>query len=411
MDSTKEAHIIYQTMSTDHSNTADEQKSSGSSRPRYFSDDLREDLVFPIQQHSVTNSQVPNASHDSSDTIVRDEKQNDVDVGPFCTQGCKKELSWFLVYISSTIHLAVFGILGVLTRYLLEKLFGPEVVGVTSDHSVIYVDLPPNMVGSFLMGWLGVVFKGDISKLSPDLAVGLTTGYLGSLTTFSGWNQKMIELSVDDQWTSFVVGFSLGFILVFCSFLFGVGTVKGFRWVLNKTNLASKCGFFKVHNVVIQSILIVVMIMMLGLLWGMSVFLLTKDLNGDNKISYVWFGCIIGPIGVWIRFYLTKLNGKGLGRTVIMKWMPFGTLIANVSACCIMAAFAIMKKAVNDNHFDIVATGIQFGLCGCLSTVSTFIAEFEAIRESVNTWRECLYALTTIIISFTFGTLIYSVPV
>lgn len=37
----------------------------------------------------------------------------------------------------------------VLTRYLLEKLFGPEVVGATSDHSYMYIDLPPNMVSFF----------------------------------------------------------------------------------------------------------------------------------------------------------------------------------------------------------------------------------------------------------------------
>lgn len=37
----------------------------------------------------------------------------------------------------------------VLTRYLLEKLFGPQVVGATSDNSYMYVDLPPNMVSFF----------------------------------------------------------------------------------------------------------------------------------------------------------------------------------------------------------------------------------------------------------------------
>lgn len=60
------------------------------------------------------------------------------------------------------------------------------------------------------MGWFGVVFKGDISRVSDFLAIGLTTGYLGSLTTFSGWNQKMIELSVEGQWVEAVLGFLIG---------------------------------------------------------------------------------------------------------------------------------------------------------------------------------------------------------
>lgn len=60
------------------------------------------------------------------------------------------------------------------------------------------------------MGWLGVTFKADILKISDQLAIGLTTGFLGSLTTFSGWNQKMLDLSVNGQWVFAVLGISLG---------------------------------------------------------------------------------------------------------------------------------------------------------------------------------------------------------
>lgn len=34
----------------------------------------------------------------------------------------------------------------VLTRYLLQKLFGPGVAKVTSNGSILYLDLPSNMV-------------------------------------------------------------------------------------------------------------------------------------------------------------------------------------------------------------------------------------------------------------------------
>ncbi|XP_076919478.1 fluoride export protein 1-like [Bidens hawaiensis] len=346
-----------------------------------------EDMVLPIlKQHSFKETLLEKDHNEARD-----------------------ELPWFLAYISSRIHLAVLGILGVLTRYLPEKLFGPQVVGATSDHSYMYIDLPPNMVGSFLMGWFGVVFKGDTSNFSPELAVGLTTGYLGSLTTFSGWNQKMLELSVDGYWVFSVLGLVLGLFLVAYSFIFGVETAKGLKWAFNRTNLSSKCQVK--YSTTSQTILIVVMVTMLGWLWGVSVTLLMKDFNTDSSTAHLWLGCIVGPLGVWIRFYLAQLNGQGVGRTQMMKWMPFGTLIANVTAACIMAAFATMKKYVKDEHFDIVATGIQFGFCGCLSTVSTFISEFEAMKESMHPWRAYVYTLTTMIVSFTLGTLIYSVPV
>lgn len=65
-------------------------------------------------------------------------------------------------------------------------------------------------VGSFLMGWFGVVFKGDISHVSEHLAIAITTGYLGSLTTFSGWNQGMLQLSVSGHWVYSSLGFLIG---------------------------------------------------------------------------------------------------------------------------------------------------------------------------------------------------------
>lgn len=65
-------------------------------------------------------------------------------------------------------------------------------------------------VGSFLMGWFGVVFKGDIVKVSDQLAIGLSTGFLGSLTTFSGWNQKMLDLSVNGEWIFAILGIVIG---------------------------------------------------------------------------------------------------------------------------------------------------------------------------------------------------------
>ena len=34
----------------------------------------------------------------------------------------------------------------VITRYLLQKLFGPMAGGVTTDHVILYLDLPANMV-------------------------------------------------------------------------------------------------------------------------------------------------------------------------------------------------------------------------------------------------------------------------
>ncbi|XP_021284392.1 fluoride export protein 2 [Herrania umbratica] len=335
-----------------------------------------------------------------------------------CSEDKKQEklgLPLTLEYISCLIHLAVFGILGVLTRYLLERLFGPSVAGVTSDQTIVFPNLPSNMVGSFLMGWWGVVFKGDISQVSDILAIGLTTGYLGSLTTFSGWNQKMLDLSVNGLWVQAVLGFLIGLFLAAYSIIFGIETAKGFRWILKRLNTSTKevpniNSNWRLNSCRRQLAAMVVLLLVLGVILSVSGALLTEEFGSGSSGAQLWLACLVGPLGVWIRWFLARLNGRGLGKSGILRWLPFGTLIANVSAACVMATLSTVKRTVNTTNFDTVSTGIQLGFLGCLSTVSTFIAEFNAMRESKHTWRAYAYALITTGVSFGFGILIYNVP-
>ena len=60
------------------------------------------------------------------------------------------------------------------------------------------------------MGWFGIIFKADIRNISDHLIIGITTGYMGSLTTFSGWNQKMVGLSSKGHWVYAIAGIVLG---------------------------------------------------------------------------------------------------------------------------------------------------------------------------------------------------------
>nr|XP_027068234.1 fluoride export protein 2-like [Coffea arabica]XP_027068235.1 fluoride export protein 2-like [Coffea arabica]XP_027068236.1 fluoride export protein 2-like [Coffea arabica]XP_027068238.1 fluoride export protein 2-like [Coffea arabica]XP_027072197.1 fluoride export protein 2-like [Coffea arabica]XP_027072198.1 fluoride export protein 2-like [Coffea arabica]XP_027072199.1 fluoride export protein 2-like [Coffea arabica] len=327
----------------------------------------------------------------------------------------EKAIPWILEYISCLSFLALFGILGVITRFYLQKLFGPRVIGATSDQSYMYPDLPSNMVGSFLMGWFGVVFKGDISEVSDNLAIGLTTGFLGSLTTFSGWNQKMLDLSVRGHWVFAILGILIGLFLAAYSIIFGIETAKGFKWL--KKRFIREMKFFSSiyswdldqYNTYLTGT--VVLLLILGVVWGVCIAFTKKQFYSDHSHAELLLGCIVGPFGVWIRWFLARLNGRGLGKKPVLRWVPFGTLAANILAAAVMAALATLKKAVNTDKCNTVATGIQLGFLGCLSTVSTFIAEFNAMRQSSHTWRAYAYATSTIVISFALGTLIYSVPV
>ncbi|XP_022773216.1 fluoride export protein 2-like isoform X2 [Durio zibethinus] len=393
------------------------------------------DRALQSNRHSVTSSFRSSVDHAmESGAVVHPSELNEISLVspvledavsplPFDPLKCsgdqkqeKQGLPLSLEYISCLIHLAVFGILGVLTRYLLERLFGPSITGVTSNQTIVYPNLPSNMVGSFLMGWWGVVFKGDISQVSDILAIGLTTGYLGSVTTFSGWNQKMLDLSLNGHWVQAVLGFLIGLFLAAYSLIFGIETAKGFRWILKRLNTSTKkevpstCCNWRLNSVRCHLAAVVVLLLILGVLLSVSGALLEEEFSSGSSGAQLWLACLVAPLGVWIRWFLARLNGRGLGKSGILRWLPFGTLIANISAACIMAALSIAEKPVNTKNFNTVATGIQLGFLGCLSTVSTFIAEFNAMRESKYPWRAYVYAFITMGLSFVLGILIYDVP-
>lgn len=278
----------------------------------------------------------------------------------------------------------------------------------------MYLDLPSNMVGSFLMGWLGVVFKADISKISDNLAIGLTTGFLGSLTTFSGWNQKMLDLSIEGRWAFSVLGILIGLLLAASSIAFGIETAAGFKWLWNRrpnTTMSNSPYTWNLDKYKSNLIVTIALVLILCGVWAVCSAREATEFKKANNIAQLLFACIVGPFGVWTRWYLARLNGRGIGERGLLKWVPFGTLAANVLAACLMAALAILKKAVKTEACNTVATGLQIGFLGCLSTVSTFIAEFDAMRRSRYPWRGYAYAFSTILISFALGTLIYSLPV
>uniref|UniRef100_A0A0E0E9S4 Fluoride ion transporter CrcB n=1 Tax=Oryza meridionalis TaxID=40149 RepID=A0A0E0E9S4_9ORYZ len=307
----------------------------------------------------------------------------------------------------------------VFTRYGLQKLFGPGCLALTSDQSPLYLDLPSNMLGSFLMGWFGIIFKADIRHISDHLIVGITTGYMGSLTTFSGWNQKMVGLSSKGHWVNAVAGIVLGMFIVNESITVGAETGERLRgWILKcireKSSIGSKCDWedWRVDTKTKHYALLGVMMILMSLIWILSIVLAIVKVHSLGHGAVLWLGCSVAPPGVWLRWYLARLNGGGIGigKRRHLKWLPVGTLAANVLAAAIMAALAVTAKAENTRRLTTVLNGIQLGFLGCLSTVSTFAAEVYTMRRSGQIARAFVYAAATFILSFVLGTLIYSVP-
>ena len=90
----------------------------------------------------------------------------------------------------------------------------------------------------------------------------------------------------------------------------------------------------------------VVLLFVLGVLLSLSGALLKEEFGSGSSGAQLWLACLVAPLGVWIRWFLARLNGCELGKSGLLRWLPFGTLIANVSAACIMAALSIVEKSV-----------------------------------------------------------------
>ncbi|XP_057833646.2 uncharacterized protein LOC131044348 isoform X2 [Cryptomeria japonica] len=299
----------------------------------------------------------------------------------------------------------------VFIRYGLQILFGPNVANVTNENSALYIDLPSNMLGSFFMGWVGVAFKRNISIFSEALAIGLSSGLMGSITTFTSWMQAMVNLATKGHWIIGIIGLLLGMELAQMSLELGIDSTKLITYAhiqIKKKQLVltwmpssehyqcGLCGF-------------ILVMFIFAILWGGSLVLLVFNFTSQHKTK-LWMACMVGPFGVWARWYMARLNGQGIGAKKHLKWLPIGTLLTNLMTSIIMAALSTIHQVVKDRTGKIMIESLQLGFLGCMSTVSAFVVEVRAMHQSNHSWRAYVYILLSLFPAFIFGILICSIP-
>ena len=91
--------------------------------------------------------------------------------------------------------------------------------------------------------------------------------------------------------------------------------------------------------------------------------------------SQALFALVFAPLGCLLRFYASlHLNGR-------IKSFPLGTFAVNVFGTMMEAIFLNLQRVPIGGMVGCqVLQGMSDGFCGCLTTVSTWIAELKALR-------------------------------
>eukprot|EP00900_Chrysochromulina_parva_P019030 jgi/Chrpa1/27128/Chrysochromulina_OHIO_Genome00011946-RA len=270
-----------------------------------------------------------------------------------------------LVALENELALSLFAQLGMLVRFGLSRYANANF----EPQSAFFPDLLANTIGCLIMGAVadgkivGAVLRAAapppdgsraIERLSAELIplvrrtgavwapvlLGLRTGFCGSLTSFSSWNQSLLELLVQEA----KVGAALA-ALVLGILLPLAGLWLGHRLALYVVNGAS----FQAFRV--------------------SIALVTA------------------PPGALLRWKLgARLNGK-CTRGPFANW-PLGTLVANllasavlgvIAGACASDAFGPVTASYGAWYAEAMLQGLGLGFCGCLSTVSTWMNEVSVL--------------------------------
>jgi fluoride exporter len=326
------------------------------------------------------------------------------------------------------IYLSTFACFGTIIREVTGTLFG--LVGVTTSGmtnqtgGALFVDLPANVLGSFIMGisvlnpdvWLPWLKADHPLQQNHPLYVALTTGLCGSLTTFSSWNTQMVvmldgsQTVLGPQIVTALCGYLLGLVAPMASFIVGNHVSL---WLHNWRNPVeglptnddenpppiiqfSQSSSGKSHVCIMLKVLFLGPKVGVALLGMLMVLVLVGDwVFGSSYCRALWLSVIFTPPGALLRWSLaTRWNVVALRQG--LDWIYLGTLAANIlasllSILLIAIELRYFKGASSQNWTLSIITAIRVGTAGSLSTVSTLVKELHDIANQFPNHAKAYY--------------------
>ena len=136
-------------------------------------------------------------------------------------------------------------------------------------------------------------------------------------------------------------------------------------------------------------------------------FVLDEDKGTTASRRGDWLAVVLAPLGCLVRWRLATLNYSLKGK---WRFLPAGTLAANVAGCVVTFAVAAVleRRPASSVWGAAVARALQVGVAGSLSTVSTLSAEVTAqLRRAPADARGYAYLGITWLCAQVVGVVVY----
>ncbi|KAH8099974.1 CrcB-like protein-domain-containing protein [Cristinia sonorae] len=266
-------------------------------------------------------------------------------------------------------------IFGVLARLGLQALVG-------YDGRAIFPLAWIQGAGCLVMG-IGLGMKEPFGQFYGPLYTAMTTGFCGSLTTFSGWQVDVFEswLNVNrdhrDWFRDVIDGLSKTLFTLAISIAalqFGVHLTTMIRKRIPAFQLSPPSRSAR-------NVLTSLAVLTYAAAYP-AYFRLPASFRHQATAALLF--CVPGTL---TRYLLSiKLNPT-------LKLFPLGTFTANMFGTALLGTFHVLQSTHVPPSANgcAVLQGLGDGYCGCLTTVSTFAAEVVGLED----WRAWVYVVVS----------------
>ncbi|KAK9452301.1 CrcB-like protein-domain-containing protein [Limtongia smithiae] len=291
----------------------------------------------------------------------------------------------------------------ILLWFIVFSIFGALArIGVTAldgyPGQVISALVWVQFIGCLIMGLLSeskdfFVFR---SGTNLQLFVGLSTGFCGSFTTFSGWMRECFLAMANAAPESprprgyAVLGLIDAVIVTVCMSIAGlrfgahVSIFLRHLWTTDfkKPDAVQETpkrpfGFGLVGG---RRTLPLLHILALFLGVGCWVGVILMSVFIARWRGKVLFALVFGPVGTISRWLLSRYLNP------LFPSFPLGTFTANIIGTALLGIFAVIQQHVESRTSCQILQGLMDGYCGCLTTVSTFVLELQTLRRK-HSWQ------------------------